>query len=553
MVLIVCIFLFVLVVLIINYREVQKCTENTWDSLKFILWSPLLVILSLVIAATMPLGKLIQLLVSGAIKIKFGNDYNGILKGTDMAMACNIWQYSFIKIFLVIEYNKAIATKPIFEYVKDIMEKNRSQNKMNKKFFSTLDQSLGYLFFKAIQIEISDFIRKIPLSEIDLDETETISVLRKCMSEPLPFEGTALWDMHVGTQPLKWKSNSDPNIEYYPLLVRVHHGIADGTTLVKHLKLIFNDGAVSVKPEVFPTSQHKQTSHLLMVFKKVWDVSNGVFLFISAMYVVLFLRGHDKNGLTGKPFRNDELFHFGNDEGGTYFKKVKRIKKLHGCISFSEIILAAYSASLNQYYLKHCSHCPKSITLGLPVVINRNQFNGIASGNINVKNVDVSNNFVFLQMPLPVQISTNTDFDPKTPSISRLNAIRKVSKNLRSVSQQQFGYVLIHQFLGCLPTCVAQTFLRNINSTTAGSFLPGPPKFSFCDGALAISDCLFWLPHIIQIGISITTLTFDDRLQMGLSCNGQIDNQSHIDEILKNVYKQIDIIEEELESYFKIN
>ncbi|KAK4877330.1 hypothetical protein RN001_009836 [Aquatica leii] len=552
MILYVVIAILSLLVLIVNAKEVRKCSPNKWDSVKFILWSPLLFVTFVVIILTLPLGILIQKLLDIILKFKFGDEYCGLVKGTDLTMGCNNWQQSFIKSFFIVEYNKTIATKTFFEYTKELMEKSRGRNVFQNKFFATLDRYFGYLFFKKINVEISDCVRQMPLSENVLDKNELIRVLRRCMFGPLPLDGTALWDIQIGTQNLKWKSNSDPNIEYYPMLIRSHHSIADGASLIKLMKIVFEDETndENLETDVFANFKPKKMPFIRNFLKMICDFFNIFIMFISAMYITLFLKGHDHNDLHGKPFRNEDFFQFSIDEDGTYFKKVKKIKKLHGNIAFSEILISAYSASLNEYFQTHSSKCPESITLALPIILDYGHLKGVTSGS--VETVTVTNNFIFLQMHLPLDVTKYKEYDPKTPSISRLNIIRTVTKNLRSTSQQQFSYILIHLFLGSLPVSVARIFLKTIDSTSAGSFLPGPSKFSYCNGALTISDCLFWLTHIIQIGLAFTSLTFNDRLQMGISCNGQVPEQSHIDEILNNVFKHLNLIEQEFESYFKI-
>ncbi|KAF5303677.1 hypothetical protein FQR65_LT00821 [Abscondita terminalis] len=488
----------------------QKCSAKKLESIKFILWSPLLILLIFVTAVVWPLLKVVQTIVSCVIKINIGNEYNGLLKGSDLVMGCNIWQYSFPNILLVVEYNKTIAKKTVYE---------------------------------KIQIKISDIVQKMPLTESNLDEHELMRLLRKCSSKPLPLDGTALWDIQVGTQPLKWKRITESNVEYYPVLVRIHHGMTDGASLLKHFQSFFDEETnrnIS-KPDVFA---HLQPNGL----KTIWNHFRTVFLCTSALYTCLFLRGHDENDLHGKPFVKDALFQFFTDDDGIYLKKVKNIKRMHGNVSFSDILIAAYSASLNEYYQKYSPSCPESITIGIPVVTNYAQLIDIASGRINVKDIDMSNNFLSFQMYLPINISKDQDFNHESQAISRLNIIRKISTKMKSTTQHQFNYILVDKILGCLPAWAVQTFLTSIHYTTAGSFLPGPSKISFGNGAVAVSNCFFWIPHMMQLGIGFGTLTFNDQLQMGLSCNGQIDDQSRVDEILKNVCKHIDLIEQELES-----
>ncbi|KAF5303711.1 hypothetical protein FQR65_LT00855 [Abscondita terminalis] len=454
--------LFLLWVLKENIVEIRKNVPNNWEVLKFLLWSPVLLVSFAVLLVLVPVAKLYQLIVTAILKIKLGNEYCESITGTNLLMGADIWHNSLINTLVVVQYNSTLTNKNFFDYTKKIFERRRSENRIHKKFFAGMYKFMGYLFFKNLKVELNDVLRPLPLAD-NLDKKELINVLKTCVFQPLPLDGAVLWDLYIGTQPIQnWKTNTDAGVEYYPLLFRTHHVLADGASLSKTLQSLFHDCDEIVKSDFEP---------------------------MKTMTAAIIETAH------------------------------------------------------------YCKKCPDYITTALPVITDLAQLRKLRQ--IDSNNVTATNQYSLLQLKLPINVSKCKSWDSNAPMISRAKIVGEALETLKNSIEPQFSSILLEQLLGSLPFWFMQKFGQNIQNTAATTFLPGPPKLVYKKGVYEISDCVFWVPHILNLGVGFSSITYDDHLAIGLSSDSQFKDQFYVDEILNNIYRNIDLMEEEIERLLK--
>ncbi|KAF5281645.1 hypothetical protein FQR65_LT14619 [Abscondita terminalis] len=474
-----------------------------------------------------------------------GNDYCNVLKECNSFMAWDTWENSLVRTLIIVEYNKVLAKKDFFEYTKELLETYRSENKIPKQFFTTVYQFMGYLFLRNIKVDLNDIIRPLPMNE-DLNEEELLNVIKSYFYVPFPLKGTALWDVYVGTRPLKdFRKNSNPDVEYYPLFFRTHHLLADGINLTKLFMLFFNTAEETSDTNSVRKFELKKLVEKIIQLSCL-TITTGV-TFLSRAYLFLLHKGHDLNDLHGKPYKHEEIFQVGFDKDGKYFQKVKKIKMMHSTSTFSQILVTAYAASLNEYFQKYSEKCPKNITLALPVLGNKTEIQKVLFSKICTNDVVSTNQFQFLQLELPMDVSKHKQFDKDTPLTSRLNIISQIMNVLQSSNEYQFSYVLIYLILGSLPIWFVKQFGKRIHNTSLGTFIPAPSKLNGHGDVYKLSDCLGFGSHVAQLGIGIAAITFKNQLAIAFNSDSQLKQQSHADEILCNTYRNLDLLEEEIE------
>ncbi|KAF5281646.1 hypothetical protein FQR65_LT14620 [Abscondita terminalis] len=509
--LVVSFIIFVVWILRNNIIEIQKRTSNKWDILKFLSWCPILLFCFSLLGVLVPLARIYRMIISIVLKFKLGHEYCNVLKEMNYLMAYDTSENCFIKTLIIIEYNKVLAKKHFYDYTKEILKKRRLEQKIPKEFFATVHKFMGYLFLRNIKIEIMDIFRSLPVTK-DLDKNELMKVLKECFYEPLPLNGTALWDVYVGTQPLKnWRKNPNADVEYYPLFFRTHHLLADGINLTKLFTSLFEDD----KEMFIPNKVIPEKSFFQKIIKYSPVVYSTCVTFLSCAYLFLLHKGYDSNDLHGKPYKHKEVLETHFDKERYYFQKVKNIKMMCPTVRFPQVLLMAYAASLYEYFEKHSEKLPNCITIALPVCRDSNQIQKILSGDMDPTDVTATNQFTFLQLQLPIDISKHKYFNSNAPLTSRLYIVGHLMDTLQNSNEYQISNIILYKLLGSLPVWFVKKFGDTIHNTSLGSFLPGPPKQNFCD-VYKISDWMFWAAHLTQLGICITAITFDNHLAMGI-------------------------------------
>ncbi|KAF5269533.1 hypothetical protein FQA39_LY08722 [Lamprigera yunnana] len=529
-------------ILWVNIRHIKKNTDNNlWDVILFLLLLPVLLICIVTTTLSLPFLWLYRKLIASVLKIKLGDEFFGLISGMDVPMACYNSQNSLMSALIIYKCRKTTSNDALMKYFRNVVETNWRgiNNAYMKKFFTAIDEYMGCLYLKNSQINIEECICELASTEEELDRDKLIKLLGDYYYKPLP--PNALWDFHIGLKPLKWKD--DPDVNYYPMFVRVHHVITDGITLTNLLSKVFADEIQLDKPQVFPVEQHKE---LLMkkIVKIIYSFLNSLVYCLSSLFLCLILKGHDNNAWSKTSTSNKEILQFCTDEDGSYFRKVKEIKRKCDGTLFSEILMTALSASLDGYFKKNNLDNPKTITLLVPVVTNQ-AIRGLITNPVDIKDIKLINNFTVLLIKLPINIDKNKKFNKKSPLISRLHLIKE-STNLHPV-EYNISHILFSKMMSNFPSGIGKSFMSKMKNTSAMSVLPGPPPFSHCNGIFIASDIIFWIPHVINLAVNFSCYTFNDRLTCGLNCNSSIiSEQTQVDEILGNIYKYIDVIEEEV-------
>ncbi|KAF5279056.1 hypothetical protein FQA39_LY05734 [Lamprigera yunnana] len=533
----------------VNIRLVQKKRDNSiCDVILFIILLPFLFSVIGVLIVLVAFLWLYRTVITVILKLSLGYEFFGVIKGMDVIMGCEDPKNSLIASIVIFKCDKTIAAFDLFKYFSKIVENVWSKSPQMGKFFTTINTYKGYLYLKKIKINVEDLVCTLPTVEGQLDKEQLLKLVGNYYYKPLPINNTGLWDIHIGTQPIKWREDEkNEKVQYYPIFLRGHPVVGDRVTFVKLFTRAladFNEKHLE-KLDVFHITQPKQ-SWIKKILQTVRLLFKIFVYFLSEVYVYCVIKRNDNSILCGRNTGNRELVQFLIDKDGSYFEKVKLIKQKCFSTSFPEIIMTAFSASLFDYYKKYNQVCPDYITAALPVIDSYQRVIGVTSGQIVLKDVVLNNRFMYLQIKLPINIAQNKQFDENFPLLSRLNSIKEVTKLVKDSVESQVCDILITGIKSLLPLWFHKLH-HSLRPSTILRLIPGPPTFSYVDGVFVVSDLMFMIPHILNLPLNLSSLTYENMLILGLHCNTCIiSQQSHLDEILGNIYRYIDILEKEV-------
>ncbi|KAB0796703.1 hypothetical protein PPYR_10764 [Photinus pyralis] len=545
----VAVFTFVVsfIILLLNTIEIKRQTKSKRDVFLFVVFVPVTILIILLSAVLYPILMSYRMIISIILRRKYGDKFCGLVRGLDVVSATQTMKQNTITAVVLFETDTETSTESIREFLNKVVTDTIMQNETHLgKLLTTLDTFSGYKFLKKTNIHMHECIRRLPTIDGELNNDSLKKLISHWYFEP--FNGPLLWDVAFGTQPLQQKDNGSSK-KCYPLVLRVHHVVSDGITILKFFVGLLTDKLNNSNPSTFEKYVKTEEIKFATLLHYVYFILQIIVYFPTALYSMVVLKCHDHNELHGKALSNNEKVAYTLDENGTYFQKVKKIRKYTNA-SVPEIVLAAFSESMKEHFIKYHKSCPNDITLTLPVVQNYTELKTIQPG-LDVSDIHLNNRFIILCLKVPFFVE-NDEFDENMPVLSKLSAIRRLVDVMKTSVEVPVSKIVFHYFFGALPTSWVRHICGHINSTVCVSLIPGPPKIFFNDGVFSVRDIIFWSPHLLGLDLMFGSLSYDDRLVLSFNCDAvYMADQSIAQEVLENTYKYMDLLEDELQLHQK--
>ncbi|KAF2892497.1 hypothetical protein ILUMI_13675 [Ignelater luminosus] len=523
-------------VALINFLEVKRTSVGEQIPLWII---PILLVITVCIPIAIIVFCMFALYrecIRRILENKYGDKFGGLLNGLDaFQTTCDPIQH-VINTCLVFQCPKTMSVQ---EFYKNVEERIRRSTKL-PKFSSVLKKEFGYSYMLKASVFDAGFkkMKLINTENHKLSKTELMLLIDEYANAEMPKSDSVPWEILVGSQPIKWR---DDMHNYYFTLCRFHHSLGDGAALVKLTVATYADK----EDTATISSKHLPKKNSIMGFLKALCETLIVIILIPSWYVSnLVFRGKDKNILTDKKIRKQCYYATNIEDYSSYIQKIKRIKSRIPKVAFSDVLLTAISASLNEYFTKNSAYTEK-VTAVLPVLIGATELRKMKS--LDIKELNMQNEFSSVALDVPVCMSNTPD---QVDIISRLNLISKRTKALGTSFHYSINRLATKAMAGCLPQPLLVLISKSTSYTALLSLLPGMPKITCFNGSATLSDFIGWNPNVFDIGTSILINTYDDRLHISSSIDkALIENVSDAQEIADNILKYLDQLDEKTSEY----
>lgn len=338
-----------------------------------------------------------------------------------------------------------------------------------------------------------DFSLDHHITDITLDDPTSKKCLQETASNiinaPLDFS-RPLWHVHFIDN---FQGGS-------VLIVRIHHCIADGMSLIRLLISLTDNAAdpnaqalAIEKPTIGAGSGHHtgfwdaltHPSHML-------DYAKRSLSGIAELAKVTFAVSDHTSPLKG-PLSGIKKVAWADPFA---LADVKRMgKKFNATVN--DVLVAAVAGALRQYMLRHNANTARAcIHATIP---------------FNLRPLDapiesLGNQFGLVLVPLPVHIQ-----DP----LQRLQQVRTDMNQLKNSYQAHVFYGLL-DFFGKGPSALEMTALDILSRKTSAVMtnVPGPKSPVYLAGA-KLKQPLVWVPQAGNVGVGIAILTYNDIVQFG--------------------------------------
>lgn len=341
--------------------------------------------------------------------------------------------------------------------------------------------------------EDTDFSLENHITAISLPDVQSKEYLQEIagniINSGLDFS-RPLWHMH----------HIDGYQQGSVLIIRIHHCIADGMSLVR-LLISLTDHAADPQTAILsndkPTTgagsgHHPGIWDVLTHPAQLIDYAKRTLAGIAELARVTFGETDHSSPLK-KPLSGVKKVAWAEPFA---LSDVKRIgKKLDATVN--DVLVAAVAGALRQYMMRnHGNTAQACIHVTIP---------------FNLRPLDapieqLGNQFGLVLLPLPVHID-----DP----LQRLAQARADMNQLKHSYQAHVFYGLL-EFFGKGPSAVEMTALDILSRKTSAVMtnVPGPKSPIYLAGA-KLKQPLVWVPQAGNVGVGIAILTYNDIVQFG--------------------------------------
>lgn len=173
---------------------------------------------------------------------------------------------------------------------------------------------------------------------------------------------------------------------------------------------------------------------------------------------------------------------------------VKLLKMKFPGSRFSNILLAALSKSLRDYFIHKNVDVPKDMTVVIPARVCHES-----------PALKLQNKFSVALQTIPIDVSKTND---------RVERVRRNSDIVVSAPDYHINYFLMSVVAGIFPDWVLKILINSKHATMAVSNLPGP-NFSLKINGYAFDSVGFFIPNVGQTACGITILSYNNKLHFG--------------------------------------
>jgi len=430
-----------------------------------------------------------------------------------------------------------------FDRLKEAIEKRwLSFDRFKMKINET---SLGYQWVEDENFDIRSHVQRIALAGSG-DKNELQEVISNLSTTPLDT-AKPLWQMHL----------IDNYYDGCVILLRVHHCIADGVSLVHAILSITDLDAEGIIPQK-AIQPHKVIANLPRPANKIskaieWMVYQP--FNIKKTIDTLSQKKNEirQNFLQGNTYSDkfNQLSHqlsqmtrsiqkqaFIAPDPKTMFKgklgirknvawtepiSVSHVKGLGKSLdaTINDVLISVMSGVLRNYLIQN-NQSVDEINLHVSMPVNRRELG---------TEYELGNKFALISLALPIHIQ-----DP-------LLRLQEVKKRNDSIKRSPEAFINYHM-LRCVGMGPAKFMKKLINyvankGTAVLSNVPGPQKHLYLAGN-KMKNMMFWVPRTGNIGMGISFISYAGNITVGLACDEKLVN--HPQHILDSFKDELELL-----------
>lgn len=293
------------------------------------------------------------------------------------------------------------------------------------------------------------------------------------------------------------------------VVFKIHHSYADGMALITVMDAIADKSVMHSSPAAnikFPQRKPSSNTALgklqFMLESAALNVGFGLAWLYEALKVA-FLTADSKTSYK-QPLSTQKKVVWAPSLD---VQEVKQVGKALGC-TMNDVLLACVAGSLRRY-LTAKGEQVEGVKLRATVPVNLRPLS---------EAMNLGNEFGLVYLDLPVG---------EQDAIERVYKVKSSMSKLKNGIQAKMSYGVL-SILGFFPTA-AQRFALNFFSSKASAVMtnvPGPSEPVYFEG-VKLSKPMFWVPQSGEIGIGVSILSYDGKVEFGLIADTALVSDPH--------------------------
>ncbi|KAF2901844.1 hypothetical protein ILUMI_04343 [Ignelater luminosus] len=415
------------------------------------------------------------------------------------------------------------TSEEFYEICKTVMLKAS----LLKRFYASFCNFFGYTYMIKQELDVlNDCMGKMKTVDCPkrrINKSQLYKLLNYHSNAPMPKSGKIVCQILIGTQPVDW--NND-NCDYYPVVFKIHHAVSDGIALLKTFVAVIADKLEVSEDPINSLKSFKQEKEDLFVNNQLKMFINGLeklkmFLLIITLYPSLAV---------------------------AYFTyKANDTNILHNTSLKQQTLIG-----INAEKSTNCIQPPQYITIAIPINVNAAELPSLRPGDVTIDDMNLSNSYslVLLRLPIAVGNDKKSEFPANSQVIKRVKLINQEIDILKNSFEYQINLFFMQVVCAIFPQFFIKLILDRMHCTTVASIFAGPPKMTYDNRKLVLTDIIAWIAHMHNTGTSLGIITYDDRLHVAVNVDkALISDQNDVQRIADDIYKYLDILEKEVEAY----
>lgn len=503
-----------------------------------------------------------------------GANFKGFMNGEDIVWACeDATSKSIINVLAFVrpetETDENLPGNLLLSMRQRISTKLMETNRFPKMFYRRRKSNSGFFYWTDENtLTINDYVRFSKDVERVTSEENFKEEMSGMSNEPLPAGNTALWECLIGQQgvlvgdDLKYPVRLFVTlrvaklfliISFAPQVIfRVHHSVGDGIALLRLLLESLAD-----KEEINVTGEDSISSRRVESLKERivrYTVNLVTFFKMPSVLFLMATKEIDVNKLHPQRLTGNKVgFHvdiahvtrlllfafqqqqkvnwlYESDSGNypTLMSLVKLLKRQFDSGRFSNILLAALSKSLKDFFERKHYEIPKDMTVVIPARLCNSRED---------PQLRMENRFSVAMQTLP--IDENRIYD-------RINRIRRCSEVVSASPDYLVNYWMMTFVSAIFPEPILKVVMNSKHTTMAVSNLPGP-NFAIKINGHELESLGFFLPNLGTTACGITILSYNNKLHFGIMADeAAVKNESDLWDILQGMVREIKVMTENI-------
>ncbi|XP_066142556.1 uncharacterized protein [Euwallacea fornicatus] len=485
------------------------------------------------------LGFIYRAIIAVILKRRFKGKYGGLVTKQDTLFHSSPFvDVAYISAVLYIKADHQIDLQK--EIWKIIQEKVFDNPENYPKLTSSVHTFGGFIYYIKNNVQISEVLKtyEVPC-DVSLTEEYVKEVLGKVIDWGCLSKNSALWEIHVVPRPLDDKSPD--GLYRYVMILRAHHSLGDGISLMTLLVQLFGDAptqnfsydlydklfkdryAPKITKNMFIPAAVKMWRNLLNILE-MFFISPGRIIQIE------HLQPKDQNQWRNSQFSGEKYVAWSKECKTECFPMVKSIKNSTDTKVSSVLITAIYESILA--YCERTSLAEPKDFSAFMTIRTKPPFME------NLKPVPLENYTSYALLNFPTELKSES-------ALKNLKVLTQETFSKIRTSDVLFAIQMMEYLIGYMPIFLVDQLLRMDNGTFIISIVPGGSPIKILDGCI-LEHIVPLLPLLHGFSIAFAVVTYDDRLQVSVVADKNVIRSSkELQKIADDVLHFIKVIDSE--------